>query len=110
VSGATARWRTLHENSVVALFIEEHGRDTALRYWQHGAIEKAKWAAEHQESGIEPLDQQTMDEIAAERDAMIERWRRPFQKQYGWAAHALGNDRPSFRDIEHAVDMSATTR
>jgi hypothetical protein len=109
-SEATARWRTLHEISVVALFFEEHGRDAALRYWQHGAIEQAKWATEYQESGLEPLDPQTIDEIAAERDAMIERWGRPFRTPYGWAAQALGNDSPSFRDIENAVGMGATTR
>ena len=34
-SGATARWRSLHEVAVYAMFIVKHGPGTAERYLRH---------------------------------------------------------------------------
>lgn len=38
-------------------------------------------------------------------DALIATYGKAFGEQYGWAAVALGRDRPSFADIELAVNL-----
>lgn len=37
------------------------------------------------------------------RDAAVARFGAPFKGDFGWAADALGSDRPTFRDIEEAA-------
>jgi len=42
--GAHARWRTLHEISVVAALLKEHGEELAERWWCHVAVESLRGA------------------------------------------------------------------
>ncbi|NJM53745.1 MAG: hypothetical protein HC846_10380 [Blastocatellia bacterium] len=46
--GSHARWRTLHEIAVVAMFIEKHGKEVAERYLLHEYVEDYKGAMQHQ--------------------------------------------------------------
>ena len=112
--GALARWRTMHELAVVALFIQAYGRETAERYLRHDAVERWKWAKAYQKyarvGGVEPLAAGRMDELAADRAAEIAVWGSPFREQYGWAAAALDNDKPSLLDLEAAIAVDASTR
>ncbi len=45
---AHARWRTLHEISVISSFISEHGQELAERYLLHDTIQRYKMACQHQ--------------------------------------------------------------
>src|SRR5208282_6072349 len=47
--GAMARWRSLHEISVVCSFISKHGNELAERYLLHQCVESYKAAAQYQE-------------------------------------------------------------
>ncbi len=100
--GALARWRTMHEIAVTALFIEEHGEDVACRYWIHGAIERHRISNLH-EAIWGPLDKVASEEIRADWEAAIDRFGVDFKSQYGWAGNALTKKCPSFRDIEASV-------
>jgi hypothetical protein len=106
--GAMARWRTLHEIGVVAALLEMAGGDTAERYVAFSAIEAKRGLQEYlncqDELGYEPFPAETIDRINEKFDAAIERYGKPFGTPYGWAAHYLKKDKPTFSDIEKAVD------
>lgn len=107
---AMARQRTLHELAATALFIKKHGQETALRYWLHNTIESYKAAMQYEQHckrlGYEPHDPAELDRLRSERDALITRFGRVYNEQYGWAAQALGKTRGvSFSDIEEDVGL-----
>ncbi len=107
-SGALARWRSLHELSVVAYFIKEHGNDVAERYMLHEAIRSAKASDEyerrHQAMGYAPQDPAERKQVQDARDALIARYGPAYGKDYGWAAGVLKGD-PTFARIEEAVGL-----
>ncbi len=45
--GAHARWRSLHEVAVVALFIHKHGNDVAEKYLLHDVVESYRAATQY---------------------------------------------------------------
>jgi len=108
-TGAHARWRTLHEIAVVAQFVCENGPDVAERYLDHAAITYRKAMRSYQKNcktlGLEPISEVVLEEIEAARNAAIERHGPDFKYDYGWAAKALSNTRPTFADIENAVSL-----
>ena len=72
---AHARWRALHEISVVSHFISEEGQEVAERYLLHDGIQRYKLALklrEHAESlAAESLSQKELDELKIERDQLV---------------------------------------
>jgi len=102
--GAHARWRSLHEVTVVASFIKTHGNDTAERYLLHDNIESYKAATLYQKHyealGDDPISQDELDVINEVRDKLIERFGDDYKHNYGWAASALNKHDPKFTDIE----------
>ena len=108
--GAFARWRALHEMAVTALFLVQHRGDTARRYLDHAAVNRWRAAQEYQEHcetlGYEPFSTEELDELKAGSDDVINRYGPPFCSDYGWAAHAIGDDRPTFRKVEANLHMA----
>lgn len=106
---AHARWRALHEISVVSLFISGEGQEVAERYLLHDGIQRYKLALKlqkHAESlNVEPLSQETVDELKADRDELVAQYGRSFKENYGWAASALGKKPPTFENIEEFVSL-----
>lgn len=106
--GAMARWRTLHEIAVVSQFISHAGRETAERYILHehvASYSRAKNYMEHHErANLEPIEPEVMERLKAAHDEMLLRDKR-LKSDFGWAAEALGKDRPTFADIEAATDL-----
>lgn len=107
--GAHARWRSLHEIAVVGFFVKLHDNAVAERYLLHDGVESYKAAVQYQEHcstlGYEPLSQEEFDEIKANYGSLINRFGTPYKSDYGWAASALGNKRPTFRDIEKEAGL-----
>lgn len=108
-TAAFSRWRTLHELAVVALLIRDYGQDLAERYLFHEVIESVKGAEEYQRHcvrlGHKALEPDEMASRLTSRDALIQRFGKPFSKPYGWAAQALGKNNPKFCDLECAVGL-----
>ena len=106
---AHARWRALHEISVVGHFISEKGLDVAERYLLHDTIQRYKLALKHRKHAEaineEPIPRQEFEELRAERDKLVARFGKSFKENYGWAASALGKDSPSFENIEESVEL-----
>lgn len=108
-SGAHARWRTLHEITVAAWFIHEHGGDVGRRYLLHDDVQNYKAACAFQEHaralGEEPLTSEEFASVRARRDELVAEFGAEFGDDYGWAAAALGRRVNGFADIEKAVEF-----
>ncbi len=107
---ADARWRTLHETSVIARFIKEGGAALAERYREHGTIQRYKQILADTEQtrmlAEEPEQSEYLRRLELKRDDLIERYGSPFKNDYGWAAEAIGKDNPNLRDIERQVKIN----
>lgn len=108
--GAHARWRLLHEISVVANFVAAQGGDIAERYRLHDAVESYRAAKMHQEHyaalGDEPVDSAELERIRSIVEKLKERFGKAYGTEWGWAAQALDSERPTFRDIERAAGLA----
>lgn len=106
--GAMARWRTLHELSVVALLIADGDEDLAERYILHDAVEVKRQADEYDQTqvpaGFAPLNIRDRKRIDASFDAVIGRFGPTFAHPYGWAAKHLNMKKPSFKELQVAAD------
>jgi len=109
--GAIARWRSLHEASVVMQFVDKYGSETARRYLEHEAIESWKGAQEYtahcDRLSFESIDEKELRQIQAAHDAAVKKYGPSFKSAYGWAAQALKlkKERVSFEDVEKGAGM-----
>jgi hypothetical protein len=108
--GAIARWRSLHEISVTMLFLSERGTDVFARYIHHQSVDAWRSAIEHaanaEQMHYPKLTNEELDELKKRRDSLVSRYGASFGTDYGWAAKALNNKKPTFRDIEKAASLS----
>ncbi len=102
--GAMARWRTLHEVTVVAAIISLYGDSIAKRYADHQYVESKrameKYNACSPDLGYRALGVDEQKRINEEYDRVIAAYGKSFKSDYGWAAHHLQKDRPTFSDLE----------
>lgn len=109
--GAVARWRTLHELSVVSWFIKDKGNDVAERYLLHSTIDSLRAAQQYNEFapivGYKALTQKELTTLERESCRLMQRFGGSFREEYGWASEALGKPRPRFADIESSADLRA---
>jgi hypothetical protein len=107
--GAHARWRTLHEVTVTASFIEEGGEALAEKYLAHDAIESWRAAQDYDRCaarlGYPPLQPGELAEAEREANDAISKYGAAFTGAYGWAAVHLGKPRVGFETIEQAVSI-----
>jgi len=108
--GAMARWRTLHEIAVTALFIEKHGEKMAKSYLCYEAIESYKGALQYQKYckrlGYESFSPVEMKTMADARSNAINEFSKSFGETYGWAASVLKNFNRSFAQIEENIGLN----
>lgn len=95
-SGAFARWRTLYEIGVTALFVGAHDRDTAEALWEHTHMQGIKVRHEYQrwanEVGEELLSPEEMRAWGKATGDLIGRHGEQFKGDHGWAHQALLDD------------------
>ena len=107
--GAVARWRSLHEIAVVAMFLHEHGEEFAERYVEHQHVEARQAARNYVRCqgrlGYEPLRPEELAKIEASAEIAIDRFGAAFEDQYGWASGTLKKKGITFADIERAVGV-----
>ena len=99
-SGAHARWRTLHEIAVIALFISQESNEVAERYHNHkfvksyeDAVDQRKFAARLKQ---EAISDEEFTQIEADYQRMLGRYGESFRAPFGWARAALTLRDPSF--------------
>ncbi|WP_159049021.1 DUF5677 domain-containing protein [Streptomyces sp. NRRL B-3648] len=110
--GALARCRTLHEMAVVAGALADcagdpaHG-DLAIRYLDHAVIDARRSALQYQKDhsalGMEPLEQEYIDDLEDHCNAAIAKYGRDFAREYGWAKNYCPDD--NLGGIERRVRM-----
>ena len=108
--GAIARWRALHELTIVSLFI---GLDEALaeRYRLHEVVESRRVALEYKKHtdrlGLDPLTDAELKDLEANVAALKMRFGPDYLQPYGWAAEKLQmlGKRVTFAQIEAAADL-----
>jgi hypothetical protein len=102
--GALARWRTLHEISVISDVIFEGGEETAKRYVDHHSIETLRAAEEYQRIykrlRYKPISATKMTKIRQNATKNISKYGKSFASQYGWSAELLKMKRPTFVELE----------
>jgi Family of unknown function (DUF5677) len=107
--GALGRWRTLHEVAVVTQFLAKNDRNISERYLLHRAIQSHKAMLQYREyqvvANLEPFDEHDAREIAKIRDHVITKHGKEMIHDWGWAAPAVGNNKPTFFDIEKILNL-----
>jgi hypothetical protein len=96
--------------AIVAAFIADREQDVAERYMLHSGIYRYRALGDYQrwapQLGYERLPEDVVADITRERAELVKTFGREYDGDYGWAAEALGKRRPTFRDIEEAVDLN----
>ena len=107
--GALTRWRTIHELSIVAFFINQYGNSIAERYLAYEEIETYYEMIEYQkkynELKFEPLSYEEIKIITARKDQLIAQFGIDFGKPFGWAANILPKERRNIKGIEDAIEL-----
>ncbi|MGN6304018.1 MAG: DUF5677 domain-containing protein [Mesorhizobium sp.] len=108
--GAFARWRTLHEISVVSQIIWSNDSELSERYLQHEIVESKRaqdeYLRSHKELGFQTIPEREIKYINQLFDDVIDRYGKEFGSQYGWMADRLKNPRPTFADLERLAGKS----
>jgi Family of unknown function (DUF5677) len=113
--GALARCRTLHELAVTAIVLADYGSrdghgDLAERYLLHEVVhafgDATTYRANYEALGHEPFTDEDMATVTDQRDALVDRFGKPFTSPYGWAAKLVGEPRPEFWKLERLADVS----
>lgn len=107
--GADARWRTLHEISVVAGLIADNDDQLAERYLLHEIVERYQFARIYQEHcdrlGFERVTDEEIEALQNEVEGLTNRFGPEFKEEYGWAAVVVGKKKPNFTDLEAKIDL-----
>lgn len=112
-TGAHARWRSLHEVSLVAFLLMGGDEDLAERYLRHQAIQSADGLRLILDQGARYPDEvpsrRTQGEVRAEAQRLTDRYGKTYANRYGWASKHLDKRDPSLKDIATRVSMGHWT-
>lgn len=107
--GALARWRTLHEISVVAMFISQSDQDTAKRYLASFPFNAHRAALQFNEyadrANLTPFSSEDIAEMRALCAGIEADLGRAIGKDYDWAREALEGKHITLFDLEKATGL-----
>ena len=111
---AHARWRTLHELSIVAQFLGAHDVALAERYMAHLDVKNYRVAKEYErcapDLGYAPLDPSEIAQLKDKHDAAIATFPGLGNGDWAWAEPAFllkkAKQRLTFVDLESAVGLA----
>lgn len=114
--GAHARWRTLHEISVIAQFLSTRDSELTERYLAHSAIIDYQGALQYRTHSNNlsymPLSDDEFAKIKNAYEIVKDKYGKEFKddkwfrNDYWWASAALNNPHPNFVTIEERVGVS----
>lgn len=112
--GALARWRSLHEVCVTAMFLAHRSDRCALMYLSHHCVEELRLLEVDKSSGTAhsvnaQLDRYTSD-LRVKVAALSKQFGAAFVRDYGWATVELGRKKTTFRDLESQVGLETLRR
>jgi len=105
--GAFARWRTLHEITIVATILADGSEDLANRYLAHECVEAKRsmdyFRLHFAELGYEEPTKEEIARIEADFEKCLDVYGYNFGSQYGWALSYLGLKKANLRNLEEAA-------
>jgi hypothetical protein len=107
--GALARWRSLHELTVTAMFIAKHDQSIALNYlasFSFRSLRAARQYNEHAErANLEPFTAEDIAALEEACDTVEQQIGGRLNKDYDWTRPVLDSPNITFYDIEKSVGM-----
>lgn len=104
---AFARWRSLYEIAVTATFIGLHGEACAEAYLDHEIVDLLKChQLDHEIQAARGIKQHSsccLKDLEKDCQEMFEKHGDAFKRPFGWAAAALKQKNPQFRDLEESI-------
>jgi hypothetical protein len=114
--GAHARWRTLHEISIIAQFLATHDGELTERYLAHSSIVDYQRALQYwkhsNDLGYAPLPDDEFAQIRNKYERVKDKYGKEFKNadwfrnDYWWASAVLNNLHPNLVNIEESVGAS----
>lgn len=102
--GAQARWRTIHELSVIFTVLNNNPLLLTEMFTEYDVIEKNKRAKDFEEKRSKikwpEIDEENLNEISIEKDILIAKYGKEFGQSYGWTLNILPKGRRNFRELE----------
>lgn len=112
--GALARWRSLHEICVVAMFLARRSDRCAEMYLSHHWVEELRLLEADRSSGNArasiPHRDRNVRHLRMQKTAMVNKFGPAFANDYGWASVELGRAKTTFRDLESHVGLETLRR
>lgn len=108
--GAHARWRTLHEISVIFLFLMENNAELSQMYFDYQAVEKLRRAKSylkhHEKINWKPLETDELEFLQNRVKEMKVKYGNDFSDKLGWTKNIINNSRNRhFSTIEEIVGL-----
>lgn len=107
--GALARWRSLHEICVIAMFLRKHSDECAKMYLSHSIIEELRLIESGEANGTigakNREDNLYLRTLKKHKMELINKFGPAFAKDYGWASVELGRAKITFRELESNVEL-----
>lgn len=111
--GALARWRSLHEICVIAMFLSKQSDRCARMYLSHHKVEELRLlemdVADRLAGPIRHSDRY-LRQLRKQKSEMINAFGAAFSGDYGWASIELGRARITFRELESHVGLERLRR
>lgn len=107
--GAMARWRSLHEQSVVANFLTGESDNMSKKYLDHSAVDDYKSMNMYRKY-VDRLQHAHLSEeenkfTEQEYNKVMHKYGNTFKNDYGWASDFFDKANPRFADIEKEVGL-----
>lgn len=110
--GAMARWRSLHETTVILVVLSKSDEQTSIMFRDHYYVTTKKTADDYNKyydkMGAESLTDEEFSEICENHQKVLEKHGDKFNSPNSWASIAIGKGRVSkidFKDIEEASGL-----
>jgi hypothetical protein len=107
--GAVARWRTLHEITIISLFIAKHGNKTAKLYKEFNQVESYRemlsYNNNYKKLGFEPLSNNEKNRIREDFEKLKAKYGNDFVEEYGWTKLVLEKKDRSLSGIEKSIEL-----
>jgi hypothetical protein len=107
--GAHARWRTIHELSVIFLVLFDNPLRLSEMYMDYNIIEKLKRAEDFEDQrhkiNWRALDKNELDKLLVEKELLISKYGKEFKDNYGWTLEILPKGKRNFRELEKLAGL-----
>jgi hypothetical protein len=100
---AISRWRTLYENTIYAMFINDNDQETAKRYLEYNIIDSYN----REQNNPNNTNPEYLEYLTKQRSILEKKYGKSFLEKNGWYAHIISNkNKRNLYTIECKVKMN----